>query len=111
MSDRAIPVGVGVEIVRAWLERHFPDRPPLYLPREKNRPHLWRILPGREGPGFRLGVWEDLLTLEGMLRDRLKTVERVAASIEPGTWIVIGARGLEPAQPPKDRGPGEPEPQ
>jgi len=98
MSDRAIPVRDGIEIVEEWLERHFPGRSPVYLPREKNRPHLWRILPSREGPGFRLGVWEDLLTLEGMLRDRLSTVERVAASLEPDAWVVIGTCGLEYVQ-------------
>ena len=97
MTDRAIPVREGIEMVEAWLERHFPGRPPVYLPREGNRPHLWRVLPSREGPGFRLGVYEDLLGRSGMLADRLRTVERVASNLEPDQWIVIGTRGIEHA--------------
>ena len=95
MSDHKIQIHEGVARVNAWLDRHFPGDQRGYLPREGNRPHLWKVPPGTSGPGFRLGVHEDLLQRSGMLADRLDTVARGTSVQRAGDWIVLSTRGIE----------------
>jgi hypothetical protein len=95
MADRKITVVEGVATVDAWLDDHFPGDKRGYLPKEGNRPHLWRVLPGPQGPGFRLGVHEDLLQRSGMLDDRLRAVARGSSVQGSGDWVVLSTRGIE----------------
>ncbi len=95
MSDHKISVKEGVAKVNAWLDRHFPEDRRGYLPKEGKRPHLWRVLPGPGGPGFRLGVHEDLLQRSGMLADRLDTVASGSSVQGRGDWVVLSTRGVE----------------
>lgn len=95
MTDRKISVQEGVAKVNAWLDHHFPNAQRSYLPRERNRPHLWRVLPGPGGPGFRLGVHEDLLQRSGMLADRLGSVAQGSSVQGAGEWVVLSTRGIE----------------
>ena len=95
MTDHRIPVQEGVARVDAWLDHHFPDDQRGYLPREGNRPHLWRVLPGPGGPGFRLAVHEDLLQRSGMLADRLALIASGSSIQGPGDWVVLSTRGVE----------------
>ena len=85
----------GVATVDAWLDHHFPGEHRTYLPCEGSRPHLWRVLPGRNGPGFRLAVHEDLLPWAGMLASRLEAVSLGTSALAPGDWVVISTRGIE----------------
>ena len=95
MSDQKISVPEGVAIVNTWLDHHFPEDRRAYVPKEGNRPHLWRVVPGPSGPGFRLAVGEDLLQRSGMLADRLESVARGTSVQDPGNWVVLSTRGIE----------------
>jgi hypothetical protein len=95
MTDHKIPIHEGVAIVDAWLDHHFPGDQRAYLPREGNRPHLWRVQPGSGGPGFRLAVREDVLQRSGMLADRLAAVARGTSVQAAGDWVVLSTRGIE----------------
>jgi hypothetical protein len=95
MADHKIDIQEGVEKVNAWLDEHFPGDRRAYLPREGNRPHLWRVLPGPGGPGFQIAVREDVLQRSGMLADRLKTVARGSSVQRAGDWVVLSTRGIE----------------
>jgi hypothetical protein len=95
MADHKTSVHEGVAAVSAWLDHHFPGDRRGYLPREGNRPHLWKVPSGPNGPGFSLAVWEDLIQRSGMLADRLATLERGTSVQREGDWIVLSTRGIE----------------